>query len=197
MFRWLTGNSRRRTGQQLYERIVAQARRRELYLTCGVPDTMDGRLEMILLHVVLVLERLKRDGAPGQRVGQHLMECLVADVDDALRQIGIGDDGVAGRLPRFGRAIVERARDYGAALANPAVSVARAPGDPASAQPVVSLEDALVEHVYRPADAAAHAAARTSARRMADYARAWRSALDSCPSGSVMAGTLPECLPDG
>ena len=60
MLGWLKWNSgRRRTGQQLYERIVAQSRNPSLFEACGVPDTMDGRLEMILLHTVLVLERLR------------------------------------------------------------------------------------------------------------------------------------------
>src|SRR5215470_8905446 len=54
----------------LYGTIVAQARVKALYQRFGVPDTVNGRLEMILLHVVLLLRRLndEPDGAPGDRL---------------------------------------------------------------------------------------------------------------------------------
>lgn len=187
MFNWLTGNTAvRRTGRQLYERIVAQSREPQLYLGCGVPDTMDGRLEMILLHVVLVLDRLKAEGQRGQGVGQALMETLVADMDDALRQIGLGDDSVAHRMPRFAGAIAERSRDYGAALEAAGGADDRAgqvvPMDTPAAEGPASpgpglLEAALLEHVYVPRDAAGQAVAVAQARRLGRYVRAARTRL--------------------
>ena len=117
MLRWLEQNkARRRTATDLYEKIVAQARSASLYRDHAVPDTMEGRFEMIVLHLVLVLQRLKAEGAPGQRLGQMLMERLIADMDDALRQIGIGDMGVPRRIQKTAAALQERAHSYGEAL---------------------------------------------------------------------------------
>ncbi len=186
MFRWLTGNTAvRRTGRQLYERIVAQSREPQLYLKCGVPDTMDGRLEMILLHVVLVLDRLKAEGPRGQRVGQALMETLVADMDDALRQIGLGDDSVAHRMPRLAGAIAERSRDYGAAFGamggtgggGVTGSDAAAGDDWAALAAPGPLEAALLEHVFVARDAAADADVVADAMRLGGYVRAARTRL--------------------
>ena len=168
------GFGRRRTGQQLYEGIVALSREPVLYESCGVPDTMEGRLEMLLLHTVVVLERLKSEGADGQRIGQRLMEHLVADIDDCLRRIGLGDDSVAPRIQKLGGAIGERARDYGAALG--ATDAA--------------LETALIDHVWRPADASAATAVRPWAQRLAARVRSSRSALDSVRLPDLAAGRL-------
>lgn len=179
MFGWLRGKAElRRTGHQLYERIVAQAREPALYERCGVPDTMEGRLELILLHVVLVLDRLKPDGPMGQRMGQQVMERFVADMDDALRQIGYGDDSVAGRLPRLGAALGERAKDYGSAFT------------PGPDQPKDALEAALLEHIYRPKDAIASAVAIPLALRLADYVRRARTALAGQASAELLAGQV-------
>jgi cytochrome b pre-mRNA-processing protein 3 len=194
MLGWLKGYSeRRRNGQQLYERIVAQGRTASLYEGCGVPDTMDGRLEMLLLHTVLSLDRLRAEGAEGQRLGQRIMEQLIADVDDALRQIGLGDDSVAIRVKRLAGALAERARDYRlvlraapddgsrASAPEPEAQTANAPG---------SLEAALLEHVYRSTDTSPTAAAIPDARRLADYVRRARSALARLDRGEVLAGRL-------
>lgn len=187
MLGWLRGKAElRRTGQQLYERIVAQARQPALYDACAVPDTMDGRLEMILLHVVLVLDRLRPEGPRGQRLGQQVMERMVADMDDALRRMGLGDDSVAGRLPRVGAAPSERARDYGAAF------------EPSEGQPVDALETALIAHVYRPADTEASTLAISRAKRLAGYVRRARSSLAAIPSQQVFAGppAFPSVMPE-
>lgn len=177
----------KRSAAELYGRIVAQSRQPALYRTYGVPDTMDGRLEMILLHVVLVLDRLKRDGAPGQRLGQRLMESLVADLDDALRRIGIGDDGVAGRMPRLAGALSERARDYGLALGDaPSLPSAPAAGTTTSV-PDDALAAALLEHVYRPQAEGSHA---PPVDRLAAYVREVRRTLSESSSAILLAGRV-------
>jgi cytochrome b pre-mRNA-processing protein 3 len=194
MLGWLKGRSeRRRNGQQLYEGIVAQARQPSLYEACRVPDTMDGRLEMLLLHTVLSLDRLRAEGVDGQRFGQRLMERLIADVDDALRQIGIGDDGVSMRIKQLAGALSERARDYGLGLQQTADS---APGDRSlpeksarsGAQP--SLSDALVSHVYRATNDAEAAAAMPQARRLADYVVRSQATLAKLDRSELFAGRL-------
>jgi cytochrome b pre-mRNA-processing protein 3 len=187
MLDWLKGRAHlKRSGHQLYERIVAQARQPALYESCGVPDTMDGRLELILLHVVLVLDRLKREGNAGQRLGQRLLESLVADLDDALRQLGLGDDSVAGRVPRLAGALRERAQDYGLAL-----DAAPAPTKSGKADVATlpdALETALLEHVYRPADAVASAIAIPHAMSLAAYVRRCRTTLAATEREALLAG---------
>lgn len=195
MFGWLKGKAQdRRTGQQLYEHIVAQARAPAFYEAHGVPDSMDGRLEMVMLHTVVVLDRLRTEGAAGQRLGQRLMERLVADMDDALRRIGLGDDSVAVRIKRLGGALRERARDYGQSLGAPgSIPVAIGEGSvQASAGSVTpsSLESKLLEHVYRPADAVASAEASPRARDLAAYVRRARDRLAATPSSEVLAGHI-------
>jgi cytochrome b pre-mRNA-processing protein 3 len=180
MLGWLTGRTRhRRTGQQLYERIVAQARDPSLYQSCGVPDTMDGRLEMVLLHTVLLLERLQTEGNHGQRVGQQLMEILVADLDDALRRIGLGDDSVSARIKRLAGALRERAYDYRAAF--------EVPAGPSGADVLVT---ALLEHVYRTDCTSPGPDTMTGARRLAGYVRHARPSLAASSSHDVLTGDI-------
>lgn len=187
MLGWLKGRSlHRRTGQQLYERIVAQARDPALYTSCGVPDTMDGRLEMVLLHTVLVLERLQSEGAAGQRPGQHLMEQLVAGVDDALRRIGLGDDSVAPRIKRLARALVERTNDYRTAL-----QLDTASDDTASALgPDRMLEAAFLDHVFGENPASPEPEQRAAAHRLARYARRVRASLAAMHARDLLSGEL-------
>ncbi len=117
MLNWFSRNAELRLkGQNLYERIVAQARLPEFYSVAKVPDTMEGRFEMIVLHIFLVLDRLKGEGTTGQKLGQHVMEHFVSDMDDAMRQIGIGDMGVPRRIQRVAAAMRERIHDYASAF---------------------------------------------------------------------------------
>ncbi|MGE0699071.1 MAG: ubiquinol-cytochrome C chaperone family protein [Hyphomicrobiaceae bacterium] len=184
MLGWLKGRSElRRRAEELYGRIVAQARQPDLYLSCGVPDTMDGRLEMVLLHTVLVLERLKTAGAEGQRLGQRLMEVLVSDMDDALRRIGIGDDGVAMRIGRLAGALSERARDYGLGFADVGRGDDRTGG-------AATLEAALMDHVYRAPDAAVASEVWPLVRALAAYVRRARETLGTLPTTDVLAARV-------
>jgi cytochrome b pre-mRNA-processing protein 3 len=77
---------------------------------------MEGRLEMIILHLGLVLDRLALEAPAGLALGQAVSEAYVADVDDALRQIGTGDMGVPRRVKRAAAALRERRQGYGAAI---------------------------------------------------------------------------------
>ncbi|MFW5834564.1 MAG: ubiquinol-cytochrome C chaperone family protein [Pseudomonadota bacterium] len=76
---------------RLYARAVAQARQPFFYTDFGVPDTHDGRLEVIQLHVILLLRRLQRGDATMRAVGQALFDVMFEDVDDSLREGGVGD----------------------------------------------------------------------------------------------------------
>jgi cytochrome b pre-mRNA-processing protein 3 len=101
----------------LYGTIVAQARAEALYQRFGVPDTVNGRLEMILLHMVLLLRRLNEepDGTPR---GQAVFDLFCQDMDDNLREMGVGDLAVPKEMQRIGEAFYGRQAAYSRALAS-------------------------------------------------------------------------------
>ena len=102
---------------RLYGAIVAQARLPAFYLCYGVPDTVEGRLDMIMLHIVLLLRRLRREEAAVQAVGQGAFDRFCRDMDDNLREMGVGDLAVPRTMQRIGAAFYGRAKVYEAAFA--------------------------------------------------------------------------------
>jgi cytochrome b pre-mRNA-processing protein 3 len=104
------------TASELYGHLVAQARQPAFYSEWGTPDTPEGRLELIVLHVVLVLRHLRRQGEQGQPLARALAETFVRDMDDCLREMGVGDISVAKKVNKAAAALFDRSRDYGAAL---------------------------------------------------------------------------------
>src|SRR5215470_10455695 len=109
----------------LYGTIVAQARAKGLYQRFRVPDTVNGRLEMLLLHMVLLLRRLNQepegapDGAPnGATLGQAVFDLFCQDMDDNLREMGVGDLAVPKEMQRIGEAFYGRQAAYSGALAS-------------------------------------------------------------------------------
>ena len=98
----------------LYGMIVAQARSRSFYLSYGVPDTVAGRLDMIVLHLVLLLRRLAT-AAPS--IGQQVFDRFCGDMDDNFREMGVGDLAVPKQMRRVAEAFYGRAKAYESALA--------------------------------------------------------------------------------
>ena len=119
MFRWFTPTSREPSIASLYGTIVAQARNPAFYQAYRVPDTATGRLEMIMLHAVLVLRRLQDDTTGGRELGQGLFDRFCRDMDDNMREMGVGDLAVPGKMRRIGEAFYGRQAAYWAALAAP------------------------------------------------------------------------------
>jgi cytochrome b pre-mRNA-processing protein 3 len=101
----------------LYGAIVAQARNPALYTDFGVADTVTGRFEMVTLHVILVLDRLERAGEASRPMGQQIFDLYVRDMDNALRELGIGDLGVPKRMKKMAQAFYGRHDAYRQALA--------------------------------------------------------------------------------
>ena len=102
--------------QELYGRAVAQSRAPTFYLAYGVPDTHDGRLELIQLHVILLLRRLQRGDAASQAIGQALFDVLFDDVDRSLREGGVGDLVVGKWVKKIARQFYARAAAVEGAL---------------------------------------------------------------------------------
>lgn len=105
--------------RSLYESVVAQARRPEFYRDLGVPDTVDGRFELVALHGYLLLRRLRpmQDGAG---LAQTLFDVIFADMDASLREMGAGDLGVGKRVKVMAKGFYGRMAAYDAGLAGEA-----------------------------------------------------------------------------
>jgi len=99
-------------GRHLYQSAVAQARQPDLYIGLKAPDTVEGRFELYTLHVVLLLHRLKRNGQPATDTAQTLFDEYIRGLDDALREMGVGDLGVGKRMRKLGEAFYGRAKSY-------------------------------------------------------------------------------------
>ena len=97
---------------------MAQARSEAFYRQHGVPDTVHGRFEMVVLHLALILARLEPEADGGQETGRAMLEAFVADMDDACRRLGIGDMGVPRHVKKAAAAVLERGNAYRAAMAD-------------------------------------------------------------------------------
>jgi cytochrome b pre-mRNA-processing protein 3 len=151
----------------LYAAIVERARAPHWYVEGAVPDTIDGRFDMVATILAVVLLRLEADPGGGEP-GARLTEVFVADMDAQLREIGIGDVVVGKHVGKMMGALGGRLGAYRDALAG---------GD---------LREALVRNLYRghaPSDAALiHTAAALDS---------FRDALARVPAETLIAGTLP------
>jgi len=116
--RWFARKRPDDSSEGVYRRIVAQARRPEFYAGGGVPDSLDGRFEMLALHLFLVLHRLKSArGEPAcAALAQALADRMAADLDANLREMGAGDLGVGRRVKRMAGALYGRIAAYEAGI---------------------------------------------------------------------------------
>lgn len=92
------GNSHEDSARALYEAIVEQSRAPAFYQKAGVPDTVEGRFDLLLLHCFLVLRRLKRDREATKDFSQTLFDTFVYHLDQSVRVSGVGDLKVGPRL---------------------------------------------------------------------------------------------------
>jgi cytochrome b pre-mRNA-processing protein 3 len=115
MFPLFRRNAQATTISTLYGMIVAQARLPCFYRDYAVADTVNGRFDLIVLHLAMVLDRLAQDGAM-KSLGQGLFDRFCQDMDDNLREIGITDLKVPKEMRRMGEAFYGRAQAYRSAL---------------------------------------------------------------------------------
>jgi cytochrome b pre-mRNA-processing protein 3 len=155
-------------GDTLYRAIVAQARLPRLYRDWGVPDTVDGRFEMIVLHLVLLFRRLGRDGDAGQAVAQPVFDTFLADMDQQLREMGVGDLGVPKRMKKMGQSFYGRLAAYGSYLA---------------AEDHPGLREALERNLFPDGGG-------SSLDPLAVYALAVSAALSRQPTKAIAAGAI-------
>jgi cytochrome b pre-mRNA-processing protein 3 len=171
MLAWLKSRrDHRQVARSLYGSSVTAARAAILYAEWGVPDTLQGRFEMLALHVALILGRLSRDGEPGQRLRLALTEAFVVDMDDSMRELTFGDLAVPREIKRATAALFDRHTAYLAALAG---------------TPDMSLSDALAMQL-----AYLDRGAGLNRRRLSDYVERCAQALDAQPAAQILAGRI-------
>ncbi|MBR0672549.1 ubiquinol-cytochrome C chaperone family protein [Neoroseomonas soli] len=106
-----------RAGFELYGAAVAAAREPALFAALGVPDTVEGRFDLISLHVALLIRRLRKDpDARGPALAQAVFDAMFSDMDQSLREMGVGDLSVGKRVRQAWEAFHGRALAYEAAL---------------------------------------------------------------------------------
>lgn len=95
----------------LYMALVEQSRLPVFFGSGKVPDTIDGRFDLVCIHVFLALRRLKRDAAAAG-FAQKLFDTMFVDMDRSLREIGVGDMGVGPRVKAMAKSLYGRIAAY-------------------------------------------------------------------------------------
>jgi len=157
-----------RAGFALYGAAVAAARNPYLFEALGVPDTLDGRFDLISLHVGLLVCRISRDADPRAKdLAQAVFDAMFADMDLNLREMGVGDLSVGKRVKRMWEAFHGRAQAYDSALRD---------GD------MAGLRSALKRNVWR------GAAPEGAPEALAAIVAAIAAALAAQPFDRLLAG---------
>lgn len=151
--------------EAIYGMIVTQARQPLFYQDYDVPDTVNGRFDLLLLHLWMVLRRL-RQVPGGAEVSQALFDHFCGDMDDNLREMGVGDLAVPKRMQAFGEAFYGRSAAYDLALTDSREALAQA----------------LCRNILE-------GRRIKSARRLADYAEAAIAQLAAASDAAVPAAS--------
>lgn len=116
MFGLFKSNKNTDEAYQLYSAILEHARLPLFYTDYGVSDTVDGRFDMIVLHAHILFDRLKDGSGEQEQLSQAVFDLMFADMDQNLREMGVGDVGVAKRIKAMAEAFYGRATAYADAL---------------------------------------------------------------------------------
>jgi len=108
---------------QLYSRTAERARAPDLFESCGIPDTLDGRFDALALHAALVIDRLHRE-PDGADLAQAFFDAMFRHLDLTLREIGVQDLGVGRRIKIMAEGFHGRALAYREALEGGPISLA-------------------------------------------------------------------------
>ncbi len=103
--------------QPLYDALVAQSREPLFYTHLGVADTVWGRLDLLYLHVFMALEGLNPDDPrDGRYIDAFFQHMFKRDIDNALREMGVGDLAVGHKIKKMAESYHGRATQYREAL---------------------------------------------------------------------------------
>ena len=174
MINWLKARSEsRRIATELYGSIVTGARQPTFFSELAVPDTLEGRFEMICIHMHILLTRLEAAGDPGRKLFRAVSEAFVTDMDDAHRELGASDLSVPRKVKAATGALLGRLKAY---------RVATLVEDKAS------LAQALARNVWPGGEQAAMDSGR--AERLAIYVRKASAELASIPDRTLLSGNV-------
>ena len=154
-------------GRALFTSASDKARDPAFYEQGGVPDTYEGRFELYALHVILLLHRLKGEGSQVAETRQGLFDAFIRNLDEGLREMGVGDLSVGKKMRKLGAGIYGRLKSYDEALKQ--------------AEPVAAVAPLLNRTVFVDAETAA-----TSG--LARYVVAARDALANQPMEHFLQG---------
>ncbi len=166
----------------VYGAIVAQARQPAFYKDCGVPDTLDGRYDLLTLHCFLYLHRLKQEKGVPEAFGQAVFDVMFQDMDQSLREMGVGDLSVGKKIKKMASVFYGRAEAYDKAI---------------DSDDGEALHEALKRNIFpetTPPDGAVEA--------LAIYVRKSVAVLASLDANELTGGTvkyaeIEEIVPDG
>jgi cytochrome b pre-mRNA-processing protein 3 len=163
-------NKERELANRLHEAIIGRARAPEFFATFGVPDTLDGRFDLVVLHSWLALVRLREPAL--HEISQKLTNMMFAAFDEGLRELGVSDTGMGRRMKKIADAFYGRFKAYDDA------------GNDETA-----MTDALVRNLYRGNEKRAEAA-----KTLARYIFTAKDALAKCDpaQGELDFGPLPQ-----
>ena len=169
MFDWIIKRSATAgTARDLYGAVVTQARDPLFYSRLGVADTPEGRYELVALHLVLLLERLGAADVADEPLRRKLIETFIEDMDDSMREMGVGDLNVPKRVKKAAGGLYTRADAYRDAL---------------GATDDAALLAALKTYLYIGRD-------EPAARHVSTYVRAVSAGLRHQPGEDLKAGRV-------
>ena len=157
----------------IYGAIVARARTPAIYADLGVPDTVAGRFEMVALHMVVAMERFGSGTHRERDIGQRVFELFCTDMDQTLREFGVGDAVMGKRMKKMARGFYGRSAAYTQAL---------------TTDDRDQLAAVLGRNIYPGEERAADV-------RLSDYARSFRLAFIAVESGALEKGAVAVPLP--
>lgn len=161
---------------QLYGRIVDHARSTPFYTQTGVPDTIDGRYELLVIHAFLLMHRMKHEGEAARAFSQRLFDYMFADMDYNLRELGVGDLSVGKKVKHMARRFYGSVVAYDQALTESSVDNA--------------LEEALRRNLYGTVTPD-----RDRLAAMVGYVRQEAASLATIPTTNIMKGDVSFGLP--
>jgi len=153
---------------QLYLVAVEQARKAQFYTELKVADTVDGRFDLLVLHVFLILHRLGTKESGQKKLGQALFDLMFADMDVNLREMGVADTGVSSRIKKMVKAFYGRVAAYEVGLSD-----------------LTLLKTALRRNLYR-----GDSVDENILIAMADYVHRQSLVLAKMPQGELQEGRL-------
>jgi len=168
MMTWFQDRKTRKDAAvRLYDAVVAQSRLPVFYERLGVADTIDGRFDLIILHVFLMVNRLGELGPEGRKLAQALFDRMFKTMEPSLREMGIGDLGIPKHMKKMMKAFNGRLHIYHDAF-----------------EAGADLQDAIARNIYR-ADARSDGSAE-----VARYALATRDVFATLKLNEFLNGAV-------